>query len=150
MNWHEYFRYEDGDLYWLPREAVNKTWNTRFAGTKAGWFDDTTGYIRLQFNAKPQYAHRIIWEMFNGVILHGLHIDHINGNRTDNRIENLQLVTQHQNNQRKFDTKGYSKYRNKFKAEKKHNNKMYHLGMFGTPCGAYMAHKMFFVKSCLI
>ena len=97
MNWNKYFRYEDGDLYWLPRDDVNKRWNTKHAGTKAGRLHHT-GYIYLTCNNKRPLAHRIIWEMFNGAIPDGLTIDHINGNKSDNRIENLQLVTQHQNN----------------------------------------------------
>lgn len=32
------------------------------------------------------FAHRIIWEMFNGAIPEGKEIDHINGVKSDNRI----------------------------------------------------------------
>ena len=144
MNWNEYFRYEDGDLYWLPREDVNKRWNTRYAGTKAGT-PAKDGYTLLRLYAKPYYAHRIIWEMHNGPIPEGLVIDHINCNPSDNRIENLQLVTRHRNQQRRTDGKGFTKQQGKFRAQKKHNSKMHHIGMFGTPCGAYMASRMFYV-----
>lgn len=42
-------------------------------------------------------AHRIAWSIIHGSIPDGMHIDHINGNPTDNRLQNLRLVTAHQN-----------------------------------------------------
>jgi len=39
------------------------------------------------------YAHRVIWESQHGPIPDGLQINHMNGVKTDNRIENLELVT---------------------------------------------------------
>ena len=44
-----------------------------------------------------KYVHRIIWESVNGQIPDGLQINHKNGVRTDNRIENLELVTPSEN-----------------------------------------------------
>jgi len=41
---------------------------------------------------------RFVWEHFNGEIPMGYEIDHINGVRTDNRIENLRCVTPLENN----------------------------------------------------
>ena len=38
-------------------------------------------------------VHRIIWIAQNGIIPSGMVIDHINNDKTDNRIENLQLLT---------------------------------------------------------
>ena len=42
-------------------------------------------------------VHRFIWECFNGVIPEGKEIDHINNNKEDNQLCNLQLVTHQQN-----------------------------------------------------
>lgn len=46
---------------------------------------------------KPRREHRLIWEEAYGPIPKGMQIDHINGVRTDNRLENLRLATNQQN-----------------------------------------------------
>lgn len=42
------------------------------------------------------FAHRYVWKKYYGKYPNGI-LDHINGDRTDNRIENLRLVTLAQN-----------------------------------------------------
>lgn len=44
-------------------------------------------------------AHKVIWYIHNGEVPEGLMIDHINLDKTDNRIENLRLITASGNNQ---------------------------------------------------
>tara|TARA_B110000285_G_C14757095_1_gene437895 strand:+ start:172 stop:636 length:465 start_codon:yes stop_codon:yes gene_type:complete len=43
------------------------------------------------------YVHRLVWTTFVGDIPEGFIIDHINGVRGDNRLSNLQCITQSQN-----------------------------------------------------
>lgn len=38
-------------------------------------------------------VHRIVWETHRGPIPEGMEIDHINGDKADNRISNLRVVT---------------------------------------------------------
>lgn len=53
------------------------------------------GYVRLRRNSRAdhQYAHRLVWETVYGPIPRGFHIDHLNGQKADNRICNLDAVT---------------------------------------------------------
>jgi hypothetical protein len=41
--------------------------------------------------------HRLVYEAFNGTIPDGKQINHINGDKTDNRFENLEIVTAQEN-----------------------------------------------------
>jgi hypothetical protein len=140
----KYFEYKDGKLFW--KTPTNKS-------IKVGDLcnhRNPDGYIRVGINGKQIMAHRIIWEMFNGAIPDGLQIDHINEVKDDNRIENLQLVTNKQNQQRRSNSRGYQKTKNNrtrpYMAYKGTNYKLYNLGYYGTPCGAYMANRMFFIN----
>ena len=57
------------------------------------------GYYQFKVNdkklTKPKnyYIHRFEWECVKGVIPEGFVIDHIDSNKTNNKIENLQLLT---------------------------------------------------------
>ena len=55
------------------------------------------GYIRISRNNVVQYMHRFIWKELVGPIPAGYQIDHINGIRTDNRLENLRCIPQAEN-----------------------------------------------------
>lgn len=56
---------------------------------------DKTGYKYLVWGPgrRRKFEHRIVWEAANGPIPDGHVIHHINGNKLDNRLENLQLMT---------------------------------------------------------
>lgn len=54
--------------------------------------NDNGGYIRISRDNVIHFMHRWIWEQVFGPIPDGYEIDHINGVRTDNRLDNL-LVT---------------------------------------------------------
>lgn len=41
--------------------------------------------------------HRLVWEAFHGAIPPGFEVNHRNGDKTDNRLENLELVTRSEN-----------------------------------------------------
>ncbi|MBN5205363.1 HNH endonuclease [Serratia marcescens] len=55
-----------------------------------------TGYVRIFVDRKPYLAHRLAWAFFNGEHPDG-YIDHVNGNRCDNRITNLRIATHQEN-----------------------------------------------------
>lgn len=51
----------------------------------------------MQIDGKFYSVHRLVYETFFGEIPEGMVIDHINGIRDDNRIENLRCITQSEN-----------------------------------------------------
>lgn len=59
--------------------------------------DNGHGYKTVQFTSNGRrthvYVHRVVFETFVGPIPAGMEIDHINGNRGDNRLENLRVVS---------------------------------------------------------
>jgi hypothetical protein len=76
-------------------------------------------------------------------------LDHINGIRNDNRIENLRSVTRSQNQWNRLTAKGYywDKSKNKYKAHIKFNDKRKFLGLFETEeeaRNAYLAAKQIY------
>jgi len=78
------FTYNDGNLY------------SKRTGKKAGTIRKE-GYIVIQINKIQYYSHRLIWTMFNGDIPLDKCIDHINRNKSDNRLENLRIVSNREN-----------------------------------------------------
>jgi hypothetical protein len=56
------------------------------------------GYWRVMTDERIKLsAHRVVWILHHGSIPTGIQIDHKDGNRSNNRIENLQLLTHAQN-----------------------------------------------------
>lgn len=87
----EYFEYKDGDLYWIKAPYRNKE---NQIGQIAGSIHKT-GYRHITWMNKIHKAHRLIFLLQNGYL--PKEIDHINGDRADNRIENLREATRSQN-----------------------------------------------------
>ena len=85
----EYFEYKDGFLYW---KKVNS--NVTKIGNIAGCFQKN-GYQILMLNKQFHYVHRLIYLKFYGNL--PKIIDHIDGNPSNNKIENLREATQSDN-----------------------------------------------------
>lgn len=116
------------------------------AGSKAA-----TGYLTIRINDELMLAHRIAWAHVHGS-WPTQQIDHINGDRSDNRILNLREATASQNgaNQKarpnKCGFKGVVKNREKWAAKIVRNGKRYHLGSFETPLLAHRAYMQAAIK----
>ena len=137
----EWFRYENGRLFWkkVPYRC-NHLWGQPVGGTSSnrGYSMVNVGAIS---NRVPVALHRVIWTMFNDTPPKGMHIDHINRDNTDNRIENLRCVTPSQNGLNsslsKNNTSGVTGVRfqprgKKWTARVMVNRKEVHLGSFET------------------
>jgi len=84
------FNYQEGKLFWaISRGNVLKGDRT---GSVRG-----KGYRSLGIDGIRYFEHRVIWSWHYGAIPEGYQIDHFNGNKQDNRIENLRLATHSDN-----------------------------------------------------
>lgn len=84
------------------RSAKNNSWVSKKIGDCAGTFDKRSGYWKTSLNGQSFLVHRIIWEIFNGEIDNDLIIDHIDRDRSNNKIENLRVVTTAVNSRNSF------------------------------------------------
>jgi len=140
---HELFEYKDGNLIWKVRCGCRGK-----IGEVSGTIK-TNGYRVIIINYKNYRAHRLIWIFHNGDITTSSQVDHINQIKHDNRIENLRLATNSQNNsnrpKRKDNKSGFKgvswhKLKKKWQAFITHNNKTIYLGCFTTPELAHDAY----------
>ena len=74
-------------------------------------YDNGIGYIqvKLRRNGKRfnRYVHRLVWEVFKGPIPDGYEINHIDHDKSNNSLKNLELVTHSVNLKKAFKKYGY-------------------------------------------
>jgi len=87
----EYFDHKDGHLYWKKVMHQNKQY---LVGQEVGSIHKT-GYRHVTWMGKIHKVHRLIFLLEHGYL--PKEIDHINGDRQDNRLENLRGVTRSEN-----------------------------------------------------
>jgi len=132
---------ETGDFIYLKRRGACMP--GRIAGKKS-----TAGYWRVSIDRKHYAAHRLAWFFVNGEWPAG-HLDHINLDKLDNRIENLRIATPSQNNANTaISSRNSSGFKGvtwnascqKWQASLKISGKNLHLGTFDDPLRAHAAY----------
>lgn len=63
-----------------------------------GSIDQDTGYKRIYISGNRIYEHQYIWELHNGIIPENCVIHHIDGNKLNNNISNLQCISRSEHN----------------------------------------------------
>ena len=97
-----------------PRKPTTVDQSLPFHSGAGVWVDTTRGvalnrfgrvlgcakghaYVRLSNGAGLHYLHRVVYEAAHGAIPDGMQINHIDGDKTNNALSNLELVTQAEN-----------------------------------------------------
>lgn len=136
----QHLKYVDGALFWIKG---------RRTGKRADLLNKTLGYRRVRFAYAPYkdasyWAHRVVWLLHYGD-WPNLDIDHINGDKSDNRIENLRLANVIENNRNRAALSGYKGVRyhkpsGKWQARITSEYKGKHLGLFNNEIEAAKAY----------
>lgn len=102
----------------FPHYFVDKNGNvwSQYKGGRNGLRDvprklkptlNRIGYLQvnLRNNGKQhtKQVHRLIYEAFKGTIPAGMHVHHVNGNKTDNRLCNLELMSKEEHDNHHLD-----------------------------------------------
>ena len=130
----ERYVYADGALF------------SKATGKEVKGSDTGRGYLRVKIRGKRFPKHRLIWKLVYGVDPDT--IDHINGDKKDNRLENLRDVPQSMNVRNNLPRGGASKFKgvyfdkrsSKFGSRIKVNKKTIHLGTYSDERSAAMAY----------
>ena len=150
---------ETGEMFWKERpaamfcdvdknrELIARAWNKRWVG-KPAFTAINAGYLTGALFSANCRAHRVAWEIYHGEWPEN-QIDHINGDRSDNRISNLRHVTDAENKQnvkrRSDNTSGVTGIGNfgagKWRAQIMCAQIRHHIGIFHTFDEAVAARK---------
>ena len=85
---------DHGDIFNIKRDKMlNKTIHHEYV----------TAYNKISRGGSA-FVHRIVYETFVGDIPEGMQINHLDGNKQNNKLDNLELCTASQNVQHAFDT----------------------------------------------
>jgi HNH endonuclease len=123
---------------WFKTDGAYKAFNTQFAGKEAFAARDAKGYMRGDIFSRRYGAHRVIWLLMTGAWPVD-QLDHINKDPSDNRFANLRESTNAENRRNitrpSNNTTGFVGVvvrGEKYIAQIKVNERLFHLGLFPT------------------
>lgn len=147
------FEYCDGELWrkaYIDKQQKNLP--KRLVKLKA----NSQGYCQVWFKDRMVMYHALIWVLVNGEIPENMQIDHIDGDKLNNRPDNLRLVSNRQNSQnRALHREGrlpgcyFYKPLQKWRANVRVNGKTYHIGYYITELEAHNAYVKFLEENGL-
>lgn len=133
----------------FEHDPVTGAFRSRRTGRAIGWLSPK-GYLQVRIGDHKFYVARVIWKMHHGVDPEW--IDHKDGDRLNNRLENLRSVTMLQNNRNMLKRPGMSGYIGAFVRKGRwigkpfratirgKNGKKQYLGVFDTAEEAHAAY----------
>ena len=139
----EHFEYRDVHLWWIKLTARNVEVGQQFG------YCNNRGYRAGRLKGNMYYEHRLIWFYVHG-IWPKEYIDHANGVKDDNRIENLREATNQQNQFNKKSSAGatsqykgvyWDKLNSKWLVKYRYKGKLYHVGRYECEIEAAEAYR---------
>lgn len=138
---------ETGELRWTAAASQGRLTQRVAGSAHAG------GYRQIKIGKRVHLAHRLVWLIVHGEWPHG-QVDHIDGDRSNNALSNLRVVTGAQNKQNIAVTgrksvsglvgavfvPGGTRRRDRWESRIKVNGASRHLGHFDTPEAAHAAY----------
>lgn len=132
-----------GDFIWLrPSGYTNRVGSVANAKTKRG-------YVQVKIGREVHWVHRLIFLYMTGEYPKGV-VDHVNGDASDNRWENLRDVTHQKNCKNQVVAKNnksgvpgvsFHKSTQKWRAQIKVNGETIYLGLYETKDDAITARQ---------
>jgi hypothetical protein len=151
----ERFEIVDGQLWRKSRLQFNRWHNySKYNATIASNKPVTDGYARVAYQGIRPLYHAVVWILHYGEIPNGLQIDHIDGNRTNNAITNLRLVTPQENSCNKSIHRTgrlvgcyFHKSSGKWMARARINGNRFYIGCFETEQKAHEEYTQFMKRN---
>jgi hypothetical protein len=104
---------KSGDVFSYKYKKKRKLKPQKVSQSTKGYYQVRLFGDKGDFKGKLQYVHRLVYQTLIGDIPEGKEIDHIDGDTTNNSVENLQLLTPRENKVKGLD-KNWRPYRKKF------------------------------------
>ena len=156
----ECFEIKNGDLYWKERpddhfksKSTKLCWENRFLNKMVGAKGNSHGYLTVHLNGRNHLLHRVVYLFCFGEM--PAQIDHIDGNRKNNKPDNLRKTTSGQNarnsKRHKDNTSGYKgvsicSATGRFMAKICKDYKQIYIGRFDSAKDAAKAYNEYAIK----